>query len=246
MISPVVELSTLPLEQLREMGRAADELVALLEDMRARGTHPVSNLWAAGTGTFITFAPYPDNGVGRANDKYAWYYHAHDPCQDRPWLENGHFHCFAFVDDIAADVTPWATPTQARPDNRQVAHLIALCVNQDGIPDRMFTLNRWASDETLYPAEIVAPLVAGFEIAEDDRFRFTSRWLSLLLRLLQPQITSLLLQRDQVLRAAETSNPAGFAEDPVIEVTSTLAFSLDNHLSELELALEVRADSGAS
>lgn len=48
---------------------------------------------------------------------------------------------------------------------------------------------------------------------------------------------SLLHQCDQVQRSAESANPSEFSENPAIEVTSTLAFSLEDHLSRSSKSL---------
>lgn len=238
---PFDDLSHLPRERLQHMQRAADELYALLVEFHAAGAHPVTEVLAASQAAYATFTPYPEDGVGSAGDAYAWYYHAHDATPDRPWLENGHFHCFAMVDHLRDDVQPWAPPIESRPDNRSVAHLVALCVSPVGTPERLFTLNRWASDECLYPADDIIPLIDAFAITEDTRLARTSQCLSAILRLLQPQISWLLRERDQVLRAAQEQNPAGFSEDASIEITSMLTFDLDDHLAALERALTLHA-----
>lgn len=228
------DLSLLPLRRLQDMQRAADDLFTALHDLQAKGAHPVADVVSAADGRFTTFTYYPANGVGGAEDQYAWYYHAHDPGPDRPWEEHGHFHCFAFVD---GEQQAWAAPKTPRADNRNATHLVAVCVSASGAPWRLFTLNRWASDDCLYPSEATIPLLDMFEIAHDARFEGTSRWLSALLKVLQPQVDWLLRERDRVLRAAQLRDPTGFSEDAAIEIPSMLDFDLDEHLGALERAL---------
>lgn len=218
------------------MHRAANEFFQSLDCFAREGRHPVGGLFAAAQGPFTTFTRYPDDGVGGAADGFAWYYHAHDPAPDRPWGENGHFHCFAYTEWLGASASPWALPPTPDLDAGGLIHLVAVCVDEEGVPNRMFTLNRWASDEWLYPAEDVIPLIDRFRVRRDPRFPLTSRWLSALLRLLQPQIAWLLQERDAVLTALRDRHPEGFSEDPSVEVASMLTFDLDGHLDALSRA----------
>lgn len=226
------------------MRRAERDLFAVLDRCSRAGRHPVGDLLAALEGPFMTHTRYPDDGVGEAADGYAWYYHAHDPTPDRPWGENGHFHCFAYTELLDPSVQPWALPSEPDLESGGLVHLVALCVSEAGVPDRLFTLNRWASDEWLYPAGLVTPLIDRFRVKHDPRFPLTSRWLSALLRLLQPQIAWLLQERDGVLTALRDRNPEGFSEDPTVEVTSMLDFDLDAHLAALDRAHERLGRSG--
>lgn len=236
--SPFSDLGALPPSRLRIMHEAERDLFQILNRFSREGRHPVGDLFAVAEGPFTTFTRYPSDGVGDAADGFAWYYHAHDPAADRPWGENGHFHCFAYTESLGSTASPWALPPMPDLEAGGLIHLVAVCVNAEGVPDRLFTLNRWASDEWLYRAEDVIPLVDRFRVRRDPRFPLTSRWLSALLRLLQPQIAWLLQERDAVLTDLWGRHPEGFSEDPSVEVTSTLTFDLDDHLAALGCAYE--------
>lgn len=217
--------------------RAAErDLFDVLAGFARDGSHPVRDVVSAADGAYTTFTRYPEDGVGGGVDNSAWYYHAHDPADTRPWEENGHFHCFGFADRVDVSATPLALPPNVDPASRGAIHLVALCVRSDGVPDRLFTINRWASDEWLYPAADVIPLLDEFQITNDARFSSASRWLSAMLRLLQPQIAWLLHERDRVLRAHRERIGDTFSEDPGVELTSILEFDLDEHLAALDRA----------
>jgi hypothetical protein len=218
------------------MREAERDLFDVLAGFARDGRHPVHDVVSAADGAYTTFTRYPEDGVGGGVDNNAWYYHAHDPTDTRQWEENGHFHCFGFADRLDPAATPLAMPPSTDPASRGPVHLVALCVRSDGVPERLFTLNRWASDEWLYPAADVIPLLDQFCISNDARFSATSRWLSAMLRLLQPHIAWLLHERDRVLRAHREQTGDGFSEDAALELTSLLEFDLDEHLAALDRA----------
>ena len=221
------------------MRRGARELFGVLELFARDGRHPVSDVLAESAGDFTAFRRYPDDGVGGGTDRCAWYYHAHDPPDARGWDENGHFHCFAFTELLRPGAAPVALPPDPDFERGGLVHLAGLCVDADGVPRRLFSLNRWASEEWLYPAGDVVPLVERFRVVNDTRLALTSRWLAATLTLLQPQISWLLHERDAVLEARRRIDPIGFSEDPSIEVASTVEFDLDQHLKALDRAAAV-------
>jgi hypothetical protein len=234
---PFRDLSRLSRRRLLAMRKAADALFEVLEEIRAAGGHPVKDLLASNDEPFTRFVRYPADSAGEAEDLCSWYYHAHDPSETRPWEEHGHFHCFLYTEHMPARVKPLALPADADLAAGGLIHLVGLSVARDGTPIRMFTLNRWASNEWLYPAAAIAPLVDRFVIARDRRFALTSRWLSAILRLLQPQIAYLLAEREKLLLRLRKIDPQGFSEDRSIDISSTVAFDLDVHIAALDAAL---------
>jgi hypothetical protein len=216
-----------------KLSAAADELFDLLEQFQRQGEHPVMSVIRDGEQPFTQFTHYPAGDVDDTHTGYAWYYHAHAPSDNRPWQEHGHFHCYAYTEIVPTDATPIALPQQPDPIAGGLVHLIALCVNEAGVPCRLFTLNRWASGEWLYPAQVVAELAARFQL-ENPRHQLTSRWLSIMLRVLQPQIEWLLRQRDAQIFPHYPDLAVNRSEDVALEITSTLAFDLDEYLEGLE------------
>jgi len=233
---PFSDLSALPCSRLLAMRQAERDLFDVLTSFAREGRHPVHDVVSKADGAYTTFTRYPEDGVGGGLDNSAWYYHAHDPADNRQWEENGHFHCFGFADRINAAASPLAAPPNVDSAARGSVHLVALCVKSDGVPDRLFTLNRWASDEWLYPAADVIPLLDEFLIANDARFNPASRWLSAMVRLLQPQIAWLLHERDRMLLEHKARVGDSFSEDATVELTSLISFDLDDHLAALDHA----------
>lgn len=224
------DLSLLPRRRLAAMRRASRELFDVLESFDHAGRHPVRDLLAT---TPDELAHYP---AGDAHDSATgswWYYHTHE----RDWSEHGHFHCFAYTELLRAGARPLALPENPDRANGGLVHLAALGVDASGVPMRLFTLNRWATGEWLYPAAEVIPLVDRFAPGKSSPFPWTGRLLGATLRLLWPQVTWALRERDRVL-AARRRLDSDFAEDQSLEVTSEVVFNLDDHLAALDRAWE--------
>ena len=233
---PFDELSALPRRRLAAMRRAAGDLFGTLEEFARHGRHPVRDVLAASAKDFTRWEHYPPGDVEDRATGCAWYYHAHDPSEARPWEEHGHFHCFMYSERVRAGATPISMP--ANPDFAKggLIHLLAVSVDSSGTPTHLFAPNRWVTGEWMYPAADVIPLIDRFAIGGDTRFALTNRWLTAILRLFQPQIAWLLRDRDRVLAARREVDPAGFADDRSFEVVSTLSFDLDAQLAALDQA----------
>lgn len=208
---------------------AVAELFDILEQFQQQGQHPLLSVVQDGPQPFTQFAHYPEGDVDDSDTGYAWYYHAHAPSETRPWQEHGHFHCYAYTEIVPTGSTPVALPQQPDPVAGGLIHLIALCVNDAGVPCRLFTINRWASDEWLYPAPLVASLANTFHL-NNPRHQLTSRWLSVMLRVLRPYIEWLLQERDRKIFPHYPDLSLNRSEDAGLEITSTIEFALDDYL----------------
>jgi len=231
---PFDDLSPLSHKRVTKMRAAANELFAALESCAREDRHPVRDV--IGANMFARWQRYPPRDVVDRETGSSWFYHAHDLSEARPWDEHGHFHCFAFAEKVSEAAKPLASPRRGDPNTIGVVHLVALSIDRRGVPNRLFTLNRWLSNEWLFAARHVTPLVDRFRIRKDDRFQLTSRWLSAMLRLFQPQIAWLLHERDRVLQDHRASDPDNFAEDTAIEITATASIDVDRQLAALEQA----------
>ena len=230
--SPDIErlLAGLSAERIAALGQARADLFEVIAACNARGVHPVREVMASGAQPFTRYEHYPPDDVDDAPAGYAWYYHAHEPGDSRPWEEHGHFHCYAYP-KLLAHAEPLASPPNGTPArDAAVSHLLGLCCSDRGVPNRIFTINRWASNEWLYPASDLLPLVERFALSDQLPHPRVSRWLSALVRLLSPQIGVLLRERDRVLGEARARDPAGYAEDRALDIVSTFTFDLDTHL----------------
>jgi hypothetical protein len=135
-------LNALIAERRAAVAEAADELFDVLEQFQRQGDHPVTSTLRDGEQPFTQFSHYPQNDVDDAESGYGWYYHAHAPCKRRPWVEHGHFHCYAYTEIVPDGVAPIVLPQEPDLVGGGLIHLVALCVNHAGVPCRLFTINR--------------------------------------------------------------------------------------------------------
>lgn len=238
---PFDDLSVLPRRRLAAMRQAARELFEVLDAFAREGRHPVRDILSASSDRFTRWSRYPPGDVDDLETGCAWYYHAHDPCEARPWEEHGHFHCYIYTELLPRSAQPIALPPNPDLEKGGLVHLVALSLARSGVPVRLFTINRWASDEWMYAGRDVVPFVDRFTLGGDTPFALTSRWLSATLRVLQPQIAWLLYERDRVLGEHRRVDPEGFSENQSIDVTSTVTFELDAHLAALDRVWQVAA-----
>jgi hypothetical protein len=243
---PFDDLSALPRRRLAAMRRASRDLFEVLEIFAHEGRHPVRDVLAASPEVFTRLSHYPPDDVQDSGTGSLWYYHAHDPSPTRPWQEHGHFHCYAYTEQLPKTAKPIALPTNPDFEKGDLVHLVAISFDLGGAPMRLFTINRWASDEWMYAARDVVPLIDRFSLGGETPFPLTSRWLSAALRLFQPQIAWLLHERDRVIGEHRTVDPVGATEDQSLDVTSTVTFNLDAHLATLDRASEHKAGRRAA
>lgn len=229
----VALLSALPAARIDALQQARRDLLEVVAEFNRNGGHPVRDVIASGVQPFTRYKHYPPDDVDDVPAGYAWYYHAHEPSDLRQWEEHGHFHCYAYPSALAG-CTPMALPPEGDPARESgMVHLLGLSCNKRGAPIRLFTINRWASNEWMYAADDLIPVVDRYVIAPDLPFPLVGRWLSAMLRVLSPQVTWLLHERDRVLAEARARDPLGYTEDRALEVVSTIAFDLDAQLNAL-------------
>lgn len=188
-------------------------------------------------GEFFEWDHYPKGEVIDRKTHSQYYYHAHAK-SERPG-EHGHFHTFIRFDGMPRDRKPIEDGGVKNPEDRVGAHLIGLAMDDLGRPIKMFTTNRWLTDETLYDAETVISVLDKFEIGVDKPSRAVNQWLSGMLRLFRPQIVDLIRRRDLKIDAWRNKyqNRDTF-EDRRLEVITETNISVDDQISALDLALK--------
>ncbi len=223
----IVDLGLLPPRRQARIRRAQQDLFAAIRAFRRAGSHQVREALSGGPAPFERYAHYPTDDVDDVPRGYAWFYHAHAPGESRPWDEHGHFHLYAYPRLLAGRCTPLALPTAGDPAREAgIVHLFGLCMSAAGAPVRLFTINRWASNEHMYAAADLLPVIDRFSLSGDLPYPRVGRWLSGMTRMLQPQLSWLLGERDRVLAERRAVDPEGYTEDRSLDVVSTLAFDL--------------------
>ena len=210
---------------------------------------------AAVPGGVADWQHYPPGDVYDPLSHAQYFYHAH-PAGLRTAGEHGHFHTFLRAEGMPPGVAPLvlpetalpgeASPPQAAPLKHgardEVSHLVAVALDQQGEPIRLFTTNRWVTGETWYRAEDVIRMLDRFALDSAGGPTLVNAWLGAVLQLYRPQIALLLQRRDQTVMNWRRKRRSNVFEDSRIEVTSSLDIDLDARLAALDRLGRDRAD----
>jgi hypothetical protein len=233
--SPSMDLSR---AVLLRMADAGVRVVDCIHDLHASGSNVV--IEALRGGDFTEWEHYPPNDVHDPHSHAQYYFHAHPP-EDRDASDYGHFHTFMRPKGMPAGIRPARSKSLVRPtgDNDAVSHLIAISMTPAGMPERLFTTNRWVTGETWYAAGDVIAMLDGFAVNLEEPSPLLNQWLTAMLVLFRPQLEALLVERDRVVEQWQTQHPASDVfEDRRLEITSSVEISLYEHIEWLDHQLE--------
>lgn len=229
----------LPRATLLRMADAAVEVVECLRALHQRGSNVVAEVLRGG-GDFTELAHYPPDDVYDPKSHAQYFFHAHPP-EDRDAPDYGHFHTFLRAKGMPAGMRPVRADDIATPDSEAEAlsHLVAISMSPTGMPERLFTTNRWVTAETWYAAADVIAMVDRFSLDLPFPSIHLNRWLGAMLVLFRPQIEYLLIERDRAIERWRAQNPRDDVfEDRRLEITSSIEISLDGHIRWLDAQLE--------
>ncbi len=170
----------------------------------------------------------PDDAVDRQTGA-RWFYHAHPP-EERDASEHGHFHLF--LDRDSFDGThARAAPVAPGEADARVVHIAALSIDLNGLPTKLFTVNRWVTDEWLYTADSICERLYSFDLTHAvDGDPLVNRWLTAAVATFAPEIEQILAERDAAIAGVADS----FFEDRSAEILSTLDIDLQNAVTQLD------------
>jgi hypothetical protein len=240
--------------EIERMASAAALVGDCRRELAARNRNIVSE--ALADNPAAEWRHYPDGEVYDPKSHAQFFYHTH-PVNGRPFREHGHFHTFLRAEGMPLGAAPLilpeiaiadapALPPQAPPikhgTREEVSHLVAIAVDCQGEPIRLFTTNRWVTGETWYRAEDVIGMLDRFAITKVEPSETLNRWVVAMLRLFRPQIAALLRMRDETVMAWRRRRRTHVFEDPALEITSSLDIDLDAQLAFLD---RVRSETAA-
>jgi hypothetical protein len=229
--------------EIEQMVSASAVISDCRRELAARNRNIVSEVLADTLAS--EWRHYPDGEVYDPKSHAQYFYHTH-PVSGRPVREHGHFHTFLRADGMPVGAAPLilpeiavanvpSLPPQAPPlkhgTREEVSHLVAIAVDSQGEPIRLFTTNRWVTGETWYRADDVIGMLDRFAIFEIEPSETLNRWISAMLRLFRPQIAALLRMRDENVMAWRRRRRTYVFEDPALEITSSVDISLENQLA---------------
>jgi len=233
-----IDFDRVPLRQLKRMAQAADDVLKALRVLGSAGTNPVAQVLAH-QGEFVESDHFPKGDIYDDQNASQYYYHAHRAESG----EHGHFHTFIRAKGIPAAMkpAPYSGSAERPLGEDAICHLIAISMNRAGLPTALFTTNRWVTGETFYAARHVIHLLRRFDIDHAYPCLATNRWIGALMRLFEPQIELLLMQRDETIRNWEHEHPgADVFEDRELEITSQLPIDIDEQIARVDEALQRR------
>ena len=240
--------------EIERMASAAAVVDDCRRELAARNRNIVSE--ALADNPAVDWRHYPDGEVYDAKSHAQYFYHKH-PVNGRPLREHGHFHTFLRAEGMPVGAAPLilpemavadvpALPPQAPPIKRgtseEVSHLVAIAVDCQGEPIRLFTTNRWVTGETWYRADDVVRMLDRFAVTGVEPSETLNRWVGAMLRLFRPQIAALLRMRDETVMAWRRRRRTQVFEDPALEIASSLDIGLDAQLAFLD---RVRSEPSA-
>ncbi len=235
----LVDLAALPRDEIAEMALAGTEVGEIRRVLGKTGDNVVAEILRH-QGTFYEWDHYPSGDVYDSESHAQYYYHAH-PVDRRFDGEHGHFHTFLRPKGMPPGIRPAPIQDAPMPEdpNDALSHLIAISMDGEGDPFRLFTVNRWVTGEVWYKAEDVCRLLDGFTIGHAQPSWPTNRWITAMITLFKPQIRALVVARDACVAAWESDHPDGDTyEDRDLEVTSYVDISVERQLEAVRAILD--------
>ena len=184
--------------------------------------------------TFWTHYP-----KGDARDEFCksrWFYHVHKPGK-RETDEHGHFHLFLHRSQLPEGLEPKVWPPQGEDCKAHVTHIVCLSIDTNGIPKSWFTVNRYVTNEFLFPAETMIEHLPDFNVDHTKEDDLVNRFVTAMVALYRDDIAQLLRERDAKQAELEAEHgPAGYEKASGVEVLSQIPIDLDAKLGSLEEA----------
>ena len=178
---------------------------------------------------------YPEKDARDAKCKSRWYYHVHAP-GSRDEDEHGHFHLFLHRSQLPEGLEPKVWPPQGEDAKAHVTHLIGLSINTVGIPRSWFTVNRFVTNEFLFPADVMIEHLPDFNVDDTQEDDLVNRFVTAMVALYREEIAELLTQRDAKQAELEAEHgEAGYEKASGVEVLSQIPIDLDAKISGMDL-----------
>lgn len=209
---------------------AAAQIVDLYAHLAASRRHLLADV--IGDSAPQAWAHYPADDARDVASGYQWFYHCHS-ADDRPDSdEHGHIHVFARkaawrgLVDFAAE-RRWRERLGVSSLRARTRHLLCIGLNAKGVPNSLFTVNRWVTGDMLVSAQATLRLLSAMRL--DTGHADVDRLILALVRLCAPEIERILQRREATLLGRARGGPSVF-DDPALEVLSEVRIELDQVL----------------
>lgn len=215
-----------------DTGQAAQIVIETITRMAGEGRPLMQRVLP--DGEIHWWAHYPDDDARDVHTRSRWYYHVHAP-GDRDPEEHGHFHLFLHKSQMDRAAMPMAGPAEGEEAAALVVHIAGLSIDYRGIPISWFATNRWVTDEFLYPADVVAAHLDGYDVDNTPEDALVNRFLTAMVALYRDELSRLLSSRDA--RLAEIGAGPGAMDlfENGNDILATIAIDLDAKINALDL-----------
>lgn len=233
-------------ERLQYMAEAAETVIDCHRVLAKTGDSIVGELLKTRE-HYVKWQHYPKGDIYDKEFHCQAYYHSHG--EEKREGENGHFHCFLDKDARPENLTPIFRPGPKSAGKKKgkketLTHLVGISINETSIPHRLFTVNRWVTDEVLYSAQDMIAMIDLFEIDIAQPSWPVNQWLTGMVRLFRPQIEQILIERDETYAAYAETHPEveNIYNDRDLEITSQIEISVDDQVQAILAELERRGE----
>jgi hypothetical protein len=125
-----------------------------------------------------------------------------------------------------------------------VMHLVGISTDASGKLIRLFTTNRWVTDEAWYGAGDVIGMIDYFDMTGDTPSPALNRWVTGVTGMFRPQIADLIRARDEAIARQRAAHPdRDVFEDRELQVTSEVPIDFLAQVRAIEAALELQPKS---
>jgi hypothetical protein len=176
---------------------------------------------------FTLWDHYPSTEVSDPSTACQYYYHSHRTTV----REHGHFHLFGLFEadgTLRVKGAPWI-------GDDAPSHLIAVSINSQGLPVKVFCPNQWVTKGHWLSAEVLLAQLDKFAIHNNKRWSVTSRWLAGLVQLFWPQIEAVLQARDRLaIQLRNGCHWRTFWANEAIEIINYIPINLHQQIASLD------------
>jgi hypothetical protein len=252
----MVDFARLGYAELERMAAAGRE-VRDCERVLAKSGDTVVSEVLRGAADVREWHHYPEGDVYDPETHAQYFYHAH-ASSPHAAREHGHFHTFlrprgmppgtrplvmpelAIADAPAAPAVPPAPQPNQGADNDEPSHLVAVALDAQGAPIRLFTTNRWVTAETWYAGGDVVAMLDRFAIDLGRPSWPLNRWITAMFKLFRPQMVALIHARDEAVMSWRRRHrgKVHVLEDRRLEVASSLDIDVEDQIRRVAVALK--------
>lgn len=174
----------------------------------------------------VEYDHYPSNDVVDVRSGSQFFYHSHRS----PQTEHGHIHLFWHA--TSTGKRRYFDNQRPRWSRSAPSHLIAISLDERGLPVSLFTVNLWVTDGYWFDAETTLKMIDRFRLDGVPGHLDSCAWITHFVRLYRPVVAELLLQRDRKMARYKDMDAA--LKNRKTEVISQIAVNWASDLDALE------------